>query len=336
MTKPKELDLPFDQYSRQIQALRLLDFLRKDNQSFTILDVGGYKGATTDLHKNDKVTVLDVFDIKEKGYVKGSGLNMPFEDSSFDFVVSFDVFEHIKENDRDTFVAELCRVSKIGTIIAAPIKTPQTQLAENALNDLFTQLHGKKHPWLAEHIDYGLPAMGQVRKSMDTRQLTTFTLYSNDVRLWLAMQGIIFTASKFPEMSKLIKDLNSFYNQQGPFDGSKEASLSYRHIVVGLKNEQDAEKTKRWTTDNYHTLRDETALKIENKITVTYLAALTTMRTDNDKLINEVRGYQHACNELSKTIHQLQAEVNRHNSSVGKRVARKFSRTKKRILHGSK
>ncbi len=92
---PAIIRLPFDQYSRQKIAAIIIDAMRAKGQSFSILDVGGYKGATHLFHTRDTVTVLDVFDVKEKHYIRGDATAMTFKDDSYDFVVSFDVFEHI-------------------------------------------------------------------------------------------------------------------------------------------------------------------------------------------------------------------------------------------------
>ena len=46
-------------------------------------------------------------------YVQGDGLEMPFDDLSFDLVVSFAVVEHLGGRERQrAFIAELCRVGK--------------------------------------------------------------------------------------------------------------------------------------------------------------------------------------------------------------------------------
>src|SRR5438874_325594 len=100
------LELPFDQFSRQSRARQLLDSLRREKETFTVLDVGGYKCVTKQFHPGDKVTILDVFDVEEDDYIKGDGTAMDLDDNSYDFVVSFDVFEHIPRNKREVFVAE--------------------------------------------------------------------------------------------------------------------------------------------------------------------------------------------------------------------------------------
>lgn len=86
-------EVPFDQFSRQKQVSLVMDICRKlgKQKTYSILDVGGYRGRTAEFLPDDNVTVLDLYEVDEENYVKGSALKMPFKDKSFDFVVNFDV-----------------------------------------------------------------------------------------------------------------------------------------------------------------------------------------------------------------------------------------------------
>lgn len=268
------LNLPFDQFSRQTKVYDIIESLRKDKQKFNILDVGGYKGITTKLHPEDEVIVLDLFDVKEKGYVKGSGLDLPFENETFDFVVSFDVLEHIENKDRTRFLEESSRVAKIAVITAAPVSSPANEKAEKSLNDLYKELHGEDHPWLKEHIEYGIPKPNQAKKIFESLGLKTAIYTSNDTILWELMQGTIFLNSKYPDDEDDLAKLNATYNHIAYNDGTSDPSESYRHITCGFKTSLSAETTELFFEKHNRQIGVEEKVEIVDRINQHYLIAL--------------------------------------------------------------
>lgn len=235
-----EKEVPFDQFNRQIQVKSILDGLRADNKKkFKILDVGGYKGRTADFLQLDDVTVLDVFDVKEDGYVKGTALDMPFEDESFDFVLSYDVLEHILGNDRKKFVEECGRVAKRGLIICAPHNSEANVSAESSLNDYFYRLHHKPHPWLKEHIEYGIPDFNKIESYAIAKGFLTSIFMSNKVQLWVAMQQAIFLNSKYPMASEKLSEVNELYNTHAGYDKGLARDEAYRLILCCVKQPSD-------------------------------------------------------------------------------------------------
>lgn len=233
-------EVPFDQYNRQVQVKSVLKSLRTNSQKqLKILDVGGYKGRTADFLSQDNVTVLDVFDVEEDGYVKGTALDMPFDDESFDFVVSYDVLEHIPNDMRKKFVAECGRVAKRGFIICAPHNNVANALAEDSLNNYFHRLHHKPHPWLKEHIEYGLPDFDKVEQFAKSNGFLTSILTSNKTQLWLAMQQAIFLNSKYPMAAEKLMEVNEIYNTHASYDRGISRKEAYRLILCCVKEAKD-------------------------------------------------------------------------------------------------
>lgn len=326
------LSLPFDQYSRQMQVLDIINSIRPNNKKYTILDVGGYKGATSKIHKDDTVTVLDVFDVKEKGYIKGDALDMSFGDSSFDFVVSFDVLEHIAENDRDKFIHEISRVAKVAAIVAAPTRTEGNSYSEDAVNRIYKKINRTNHPWLKEHIDNGLPNTAAADKAMRSMGLETLIYPSNDTQLWLAMQGIIFIGSKYPEVAKAIGPLNTSYNKLGPFDGGGMEGCDYRNILVGSSN-HDVIRAIESSIENTG-LSFMSKLKAQNDITNAYLDAIRSISDERDALASRAMGLDHACQKLSGDIRKLkntEQELKNIKESKAYRLAKSMSRFKSTV-----
>ncbi len=307
MSKFNAQNLPFDQYSRQMRVLGVVNSLRKQKQSFKILDVGGYKGATSKLHTLDDVTVLDLFDVKEKNYIKGSALKMPFSNDEFDFVVSFDVFEHIENKDREKFLSESARVAKIGVITAAPVLTPANAKAEQTLNDLYKGLHGESHPWLKEHIEYGLPRVGQVEEVMTSLGMRVITFLSNDVLLWALMQGAIFINSKLTYDEPSLLELNVFYNSTAKNDGTTNKEDSYRHIVCGFKNANDYESVKKYDKKNPH-LSSTQKIEIIEMLHEHYIGALMQCSKKYKPIEQELFKKIKEKDLLVQTIHNIELE----------------------------
>lgn len=236
-----EKEVPFDQFSRQYQVKKILESLEGANQ-YTVLDVGGYKGRTAEFLTDAKVTVVDLYDVEEKNYVKGSGTDLPFEPESFDYVTSFDVLEHIPSKQREKFIAECARVAKKGVIVCAPAKSSENELAEKKLNKLYERLHKEPHPWLREHIENGIPDFSLTEASVKKHGFHTVRFYSNKNSLWMAMQQAIFINSKFPLASEALTKLNRYYNKNFLYDGGSLDATAYRQILCGLKNSKDIHK----------------------------------------------------------------------------------------------
>lgn len=302
----KYYSISFDRFSRQSRAYDVIESLRQQGKKFTILDVGGYRGLTSELHKQDDVTILDVYDVDEQGYVQGDGLNMQFKDASFDFVVSFDVLEHIPTKDRERFVEECCRVANIGVIIAAPIRTNANELAELNLNDLHKRLYKIDHEWLKEHIEYTIPTPGQAETVMRKKGLETTVLGSNDIVSWTLMQGAVFLNAKFTEGEKTLGKLNNLYNETAYNDGTANPLESYRHIVCGFKHIDDTKKVKAYLERNSRPISVEEKVKIAHNITQHYTDTLyaytrlyeklytlfETKVKENDELIGKINSIE--------------------------------------------
>jgi len=82
-----------------------------------ILDVGCGDGEYTSLFccNNNKVFGLDIKErvipeFKKFQFVKGNAENLPFPDESFDLIISFDVLEHISDDQKA--IKEMYRVLK--------------------------------------------------------------------------------------------------------------------------------------------------------------------------------------------------------------------------------
>lgn len=239
-------DIPFDQYSRQKIVADTINKLRKDDEKFKLLDVGGYKGKTEEFLSDD-TTILDLFDVKAKNYVQGDGTNLKFNDNSYDFTVSFDVLEHLTNAKRKNFIKEASRVASEGFFLCCPFnnKDGAQAEAEQALNDIYRDLSKQDHPWLIEHIDNKLPTTREIEGILSENKLYFAKLYSNKLENWTSMQMIFFYSDvlKIPSMEAGV--INSYYNENlYSFETGCDEQNSYRVIYFITEDKQLAGKTK--------------------------------------------------------------------------------------------
>jgi ubiquinone/menaquinone biosynthesis C-methylase UbiE len=334
----KLLRLPFDQFSRQSRAKQLIDALRKTGEMFTILDVGGYKGVTSQFHTTDEVTILDVFDLEEKNYIKGDATKMSFADNSYDFVVNFDVFEHIPREKRSKFVEECSRVAKRGVIIAAPIGTKSNAEAEVQVNEIYKSIYDKDHEWLQEHIEYKLPEPGLAKQLLQDNSLHTSNFYSNYTPSWVLMQATIIAASKFEVLGSRISEIYKQYNSLLPSDGVPESNENYREIVIGVKEEAD----KKQIENKVSTIFMDSVTYFNNvvKLTTGVSEAMVLsldeqfntnhkLQSDNINIKGEVVKLQAQVNDLQ---HKVKALQDRHNAIINSKTYR-YGKKASRAIH---
>jgi predicted SAM-dependent methyltransferase len=311
--KKLENEVPFDQFSRQFQVAAITQELKgASTKALNILDIGGYKGRTADFLHAEAVTVVDLFDVDEDNYVKGSALQLPFEDKSFDLALSFDVLEHIPSEDREKFVSECARVSKLGFIICAPNKTEVNEASEEALNELYKSLHDEPHPWLKEHIEYGIPDFDQIEMLAAKLGFRTTRFPSNKAKIWLEMQQAIFTNSEFPMGAPELLKLNRFYNQNFRYDGGDNSAEAYRQILCCMSKKNDAEKLIKKLGNLNKPISSLSEIELSARINK-YYVTLVRKGTQLAKNYEDLRVFEkNRADQLSINNQHLQTRINRY------------------------
>lgn len=138
--------------------LRYLPII-KEISSGSVLEVGsGSRGIARFLPW--RVTGCDVTFNEEPlsnlDAIVGSVLDLPFNDNSFDYVVSSDMLEHLSFSDREKAILEMIRVTRQKIIFGVPCGKKSNEY-ERRLFNLFKRVTGKEHRWLKEHLANGLP-----------------------------------------------------------------------------------------------------------------------------------------------------------------------------------
>ena len=285
------IELPFDQYSRQLIVQKLIDHIRPKNKKIKILDIGGYNGKTRDFFPKDKVIIVDLFDDpNDKDYYKADGTKLPFQDNEFDYSVSFDVLEHVQKNKRKKFIEEALRVSKKAVFICAPHKSVNNEYMEKSLNDSYKKLSGKYHRWLSEHIENELPDFSSLKNAFARYHPVAY--FSNEVFNWFSMQTMFFT-NEFNNWSaeKLIK-LNRNENKKNALIFYDDENDSYRTVLGLFKDSKDSKNIASIFKKN------------------------ATESTDTMKAISTLNSYYHDL--ISNNVEHYNAQLNLKDSELNK------------------
>ncbi len=155
--------MSYDLYERHFVTGKLLrEILGDGPRNASVLDVGGRAEL---LERFTPYRVASV-NIDGTGNVLGSGSTLPFANGAFPAVVSIDTLEHIPSADRPPFLRECMRVARRGLVIAAPFGSKAHRAFERELHELYRSMYNQPHPYLSEHVRYGLPEPEDIALSL--------------------------------------------------------------------------------------------------------------------------------------------------------------------------
>ena len=238
MTEEQKLKLPFDLYTRNFIVASFLKSFR-DNKGLKILDVGGREGKMRYfVEEVDKLYILDILPplSNEENYIVGDAKDIPFKNKEFDVVLLLDTYEHIPKEDRPQVLSEIIRVAKNGVIINTPFYSKSVISAEKLVNNFFLKMHKKPHPWLGEHIQFGLPHKHELEQFLKEGGYRFLTLDSNNLNTWLLFQLILlFMHREEGHLPDELGSLFKFYNQYFPSLGHFRPLTYHRTYVVSKK-----------------------------------------------------------------------------------------------------
>lgn len=243
------LSLPFDQYGRMRVAQNIAHTLyteidaqrigQEGPHKLRVLDVGGYPGILRHFLSPDRfeLSVLDVVpdDGSIPGYTQGSGMELPYEDGSFDVVYALDTLEHIPARDRERFLGEVKRVARLAVVLINPIQSIQADLAEETLDEYIRWILDAQQEQLAEHRAFGLPDFAGTRASFDTSGWVTHTFTLANVYNWLFMMVAkhYLISMRDEKAAAFEKTLDRFYNLT--FYEDDRADPAYRGAIVAVR-----------------------------------------------------------------------------------------------------
>ncbi len=227
-----KLELPFDQYQRYKIVEELAGLIR-DGRRLRVLDVGGHPGLITEFLPEDDTFILDVLPSEAWNCVQGDGARLPFENDSFDLVVSIDTLEHIPSDRRLGFLEEQLRVSKDYVLLAAPFEDENVSLAEQIVNEFFIKKIGRPNESLEEHFANRLPGLTETRSFFDESGVQHLEIPNGYLYNWLVMMMALPAVQALRDSEELVAMLNRFYNQN--FYVTDNRGPCYRTVILASK-----------------------------------------------------------------------------------------------------
>lgn len=195
--------LDVNQFQRFTVLKSYLD--RLTNKGDSILDIGGGHGILSRFMPEH-----DYFLIEPS--VNGiSGLELPFNDNTFDVVVTCHVLEHIPQDQRERFIDELVRVARKSVLIFNPFKIKE--LDEVSRLELVLDITGAE--WAKEHLECGFPYIEETTNYIKSKDLQFNVDAFGDIYTATATVFMSYFASKVnPEaLEKINRHLNVNYDQ---------------------------------------------------------------------------------------------------------------------------
>jgi hypothetical protein len=188
----------FDQFQRYRVLQSFIEALYP-RREITVLDVGGASPDRSGpalwlplkrLLPGGGSFVLDIRPARERGFVRGDGLRLPFKDKCFDAVASLDTLEHIPSGRRPEFLRELARVARGSVLLSAPFRDPEIERAESLLFRQIKDRHGVEHEQLLEHARNGLPDVVETREILRRSFPASAGFSYGSLTRWLLLQTI--------------------------------------------------------------------------------------------------------------------------------------------------
>ncbi|MBN1477671.1 methyltransferase domain-containing protein [Candidatus Sumerlaeota bacterium] len=179
----------------------------------TAIDVGGHPGLLADnLPEGLRCrAVIDLPHCRRPDHVQGSAMALPLGDDQVDVALSSDTLEHLA--DPVGAVHELARVARRAIVISAPWRCEAISQVEQTLNRWHQQLTGCPHPWLSEHIEHGLPDLGEVEEAIRGNGWSQIHFACGTLHEWTLLQTALLLHELLPAADVNMREFHEAHNR---------------------------------------------------------------------------------------------------------------------------
>lgn len=177
------------------------DLKKIHQEGESIVEIGSEITGITTYLKKAVIGIDTDFDYSKKNKylapLKGSALNLPLKDKTADYVLSVDMLEHIPPDKRSKAISEMVRITKQKLYLSCPCDKKSEEIDKN-LDDYYHQKHGRRYPYLKEHLEYGLPRSEEIKAQLQKYKGFKLRVYGNtNCWLWLCLLKLGFSNHKF-------------------------------------------------------------------------------------------------------------------------------------------
>jgi hypothetical protein len=114
-------------------------------------------------------------------------------------------------------------------LLGCPLRHPNTQRAEEVLDEFIQCATGYRHDFMREHQEYGLPQREQIETWLQEEGFDYRCLANGFLPRWLFMQCVTFYISTLQD-DRLAERINRYYNQS--FYAQDNREPAYRRLFI--------------------------------------------------------------------------------------------------------
>jgi len=126
-------------------------------------------------------------------------------------------------------------------LLSFPGDHAEVRQAETRAADAYFHRHGRPHPFLSEHAEFGLPALAEVGTMLHALGLSYFTVSNSPLQTWLPLLVLTEELNETPHPEILQSFSRSLNAAGGPFDTKQ---VPYRHFVAVFPTRRAAEEAE--------------------------------------------------------------------------------------------
>ncbi|OFY88563.1 MAG: hypothetical protein A3K10_16230 [Bacteroidetes bacterium RIFCSPLOWO2_12_FULL_31_6] len=198
MKTPKEISDFYDKYTEQQQRMWhnerhyfLLEQLKKSGlkSNSIILEIGCGVGTMTNLIapyvKNGKIVSSDISEksiefarinnkqFKNLEFIAANSIDFTFPDLNYDFIILFDVMEHIQAENRNDFIHNIAKVMQNNTKLLINVPAPHAHI--HAIKNFPEQMQIVEIPVFLTEFSSILS-----KNELDIKSFFTYDMWQND------------------------------------------------------------------------------------------------------------------------------------------------------------